>query len=138
MNKKTTAAIVMAMICVACGKESGKKQEKSEDAVGRLASNTAAYIVQAEKDCQIISVDVLSACAEQTGTLLDEKLARREATWAMKDELRYWRDCQVSFTNDYCKQLLERALRIERRKPPEVVDDSITSNADGASEPDRP
>jgi hypothetical protein len=124
-----TALIATAMVVVGCGKEPTQveQQGRSEAAIGRLASNTASFLVEATKDCRIIGVDGLNACAKQNGTLVDEKFAKVEANSAIKKEGLYWERCRASFTHDYCNQLLDRAIRIEWRKPPETVDGDFTT-----------
>jgi hypothetical protein len=125
MNKTNWIALIAtAMIVVGCGKEPTpvEQQVRTEAVVGRLASSTANELVEATKQCRIIEVDGLAACAKQNGTLDDENVARWEANSAMKNERLYWARCEAAFAHEYCRRLLDRAIRIEWRKPPETAD----------------
>jgi hypothetical protein len=78
-------------------------------------------LASASRACFVIGINNLERCAENKGTLLAEQSASISAGLALGQRDEYWKKCQSNFSEDYCKQLIDRAVNIEFRKP-------VTSN----------
>lgn len=111
--------ILIVVIKIAgCGKTQ-TPQEKLQAAVeaeGTDASITAGFLVSAMRQCYIVGLNV-DDCAKLKGTLIDEQTAQTVAQLAVNQRTEYWKSCLASFSNEYCSQLLQRAVAIELRKP---------------------
>lgn len=92
-------------------------RKKSLDNVGMDASFTAGFLVSATRQCQIIGVNDIDECAQLKGTLLAEKTIPVFARIAVTRRDEYWKKCQADFDQEYCAQLIQRAVAIELRTP---------------------
>lgn len=94
-----------------------EKKARVLRAIGTDASITAAMLVSAIRSCQIVGVGEIDRCAELKGTLIADQTAQMLATVAVAQRNDYWKNCQASFDQEYCNQLIQRAIAIEYRKP---------------------
>jgi hypothetical protein len=118
-RRATTALIVALMMIVGCEKELTLEQKRQNaiSAVGTDASITAAFLVSAVRACQVVGLNEIDRCAELEGSLLAEQTAQMQAKAAVDQRSGYWKNCLATFAEDYCKQLIQRAVAIEFRKP---------------------
>ncbi len=59
----------------------------------------------------------IDRCAQLKGTLIADQSAQMLASVAVDLRKDYWRKCQADFEQEYCNQLIQRAVAIELRKP---------------------
>lgn len=93
-----------------------QKREKAIAAIGIDASVTAALYVSAARSCQVVGVNDIERCAQLKGSLIADQSAQIIASVAVEKAREYWKKCQEDFSQDYCNQLIQRALDIEYRK----------------------
>lgn len=94
-----------------------EKREKALAAVGWDASVTAGMLVSATRSCQVVGVNDIDRCAQHEGTLIADKTAQMFARVAVGMRKDYWMKCQADFEQEYCNQLIQRAVAIELREP---------------------
>lgn len=119
MRKSIIIAVLLAGLTTACEKEltPAQKQEARISSVGLDASFTAGFLVSAFRSCRTIGVDSVDQCAEYKGPLLEEQLAVTVAKLGIEHRGSYFKECRENFSDDYCRQLLLRAVNIELRSP---------------------
>lgn len=112
-------AVLLAGLTTACEKEltPAQKQEKLTSSVGLDASLTAGFLVSALRSCGTIGIDGIDQCAENKGSLIAEQAAVTIAKLGIEHRSSYFQECRENFSDDYCRQLLLRAINIELRSP---------------------
>ena len=112
-------AVEIALLTTACEKEltPAQKQEKLTSSVGLDASLTAGFLVSAFRSCVIVGINSVDQCAENKGTLLAEQGAATIAQLGIEHRNSYVKACRENFSEEYCHQLLLRAVNIELRSP---------------------
>ncbi|MEZ5615991.1 MAG: hypothetical protein R3E35_12340 [Rhodocyclaceae bacterium] len=94
-----------------------EKREKARAAAGMDASVTAVILVSAARSCQVVGVGDIDKCVQLNGTLIADQSAQMLASMAVDRRKDYWSKCQADFDQQYCNQLIQRAVAIELRKP---------------------
>ena len=94
-----------------------QKREKTIAAIGTDASVTAAMFVSAARSCQVVGVNDIERCVQLKSSLIADQAAQIIASVAVDKTKEYWKKCQADFSQDYCNQLIQRAVAIEYRKP---------------------
>lgn len=117
-NPRRWIALSIALVSLYGCETSEEKREKAIAAVGVDASITAAMFVSAVRTCQVVGFNDVTKCADHKGSLLAEQSAQITANVSVEKTASYWKTCLASFTNDYCNQLIQRAVAIEYRQPP--------------------
>jgi hypothetical protein len=87
-----------------------EEQEQHRKAMGTSATFASAFLLAAWKQCTVIGVQDIDACAKQTGPLLQEQTAASVAAEAVGQREMYLKDCRTDYDNDYCVALLTRAI----------------------------
>ena len=116
---------ILAALCSACEKKMPSAADKRTAAIasaGIRASLTASIHVEAERTCEIVGFPSLDECAKLEGNLLTEKEAKQMADFSMSQSKKYFESCVANLSADYCNKLIERAVQIERRKPPAATE----------------
>jgi predicted outer membrane protein len=62
-------------------------------------------------------VSDIDKCAQLKGTLIADQSAQMISNLAVDMRKDYWKKCQADFDQEYCNQLIQRAVAIELRKP---------------------
>jgi|Laugresbdmm110sd_1035091.scaffolds.fasta_scaffold29686_2 hypothetical protein len=114
-----SAAVLVVIAIIGCDATLSpeEKQEKARSAVGVDASVTAGVLVSAARSCQVIGVSDIDKCAQLKGTLIADQSAQMISNLAVDMRKDYWKKCQADFDQEYCNQLIQRAVAIELRKP---------------------
>ena len=114
-----SAAAVTVIAIIGCDAVLSPEQkwEKALAAVGMDASMAAAMLVSAARSCQVVGVNDIDSCDQIKGTLIADQSAQILASVAVDRRKEYWRRCLADFEQEYCNQLLQRAVTIELRKP---------------------
>jgi hypothetical protein len=111
--------VLLAGLTTACEKEltPAQKQEKLTSSVGLDASLSAGFLVSALRSCGSIGIGSVDQCAENKGSLVAEQAAVTIAKLGIEHRNSYFKACRKNFSDDYCRQLLLRAVNIELRSP---------------------
>lgn len=112
--------ILSIAFLVGCHKKTLSPEEQrhvTESSIGITASIAASLHVDAERACFIAGTEQMSDCANSLGTLVPERAAKMAATMSISRTKHFFDKCIVEFSSSYCNDLLERAIKIERRKP---------------------
>jgi hypothetical protein len=111
--------LIMLLNLIGCERplSAEEKREKASESIGILASFAAVALASAVRSCQIVGVSDIDQCTKIKGTLLADRSAQTMASFAVEQRLGYWKACQADFSNEYCGQLIRRAVEIELRKP---------------------
>lgn len=114
-----SAAVLIATAIASCDAALSpeEKREKVRAAIGMDASITAAILVSAARSCQVVGVNDIDMCAQVKGTLIADQSAQMLASVAADQRTGYWKKCHADFDQEYCNQLIQRAVAIELRKP---------------------
>lgn len=110
-------SVVMGIVGCDAALSPQEKLENARVAVGVEASLTAGMLVSAARSCQVIGVENVDRCSQYKGTLIAEQSAQMLASLAVDQRSGYWKKCSASFDQEYCNQLISRAVEIEMRKP---------------------
>lgn len=94
-----------------------QKRASALSSAGFAASLAASSHVDAARACEIAGIADMSTCSANNGTLLAEREAKVLAAMAIRRTNSYFKKCESSFPFDYCKDLIQRAIEIEYRKP---------------------
>lgn len=110
-----TVAVAMLPSCNKAPSVEEMHKKATQD-IGMDASITARFLASAMKACDVVGVHSLDECAKLDGPLLEDKTASETAQMAVSQRAGYWASCLKKFSDEYCTQLLRRALTIALRK----------------------
>ncbi len=110
-----TVLLSIVLVISACGKEKTlqEKQDEAKASIGIEASLAAGFLVAALRQCHRIGTDSIDKCAEQKGVLIDEQTAQTVAQLGVEKRTSYFKNCRATMTEEYCKELIMRAVNIE-------------------------
>ena len=132
MRFTTTALIIsVALTSAGCKKEAPERDDKKSDAetIAFSASIAASLHVDAERACTIAGVVDVEKCSAIEGHLIPEREARIAAKLSLGQTREYFNSCvyRKKFGENYCNNLIARAIAMERRRPiTDHIDESST------------
>ena len=113
----TAVLVAAAQIGCDAALTPAEMRAKAMAEIGKDASITAAVFVSATRSCQVVGESDIERCAQLKSSLISEQAAQVTANLAVDVTKAYWKKCQADFGQDYCNELIQRAVAIEYRKP---------------------
>jgi hypothetical protein len=95
---------------------SAKRDREAEmQSVGTLATAAGSMYFAAYRECVLIGIPDVSACALSNGILVQDIVAKRLSSIAIEKRTTYEKICTKYYSNESCYDLLNRAFRISQR-----------------------
>ena len=91
-----------------------EQQQEQLNAVGTDATIAGGMLYSAWKQCHVIGIEDVDACAKQAGPLLQEQTAATSAGIAAGMRDAYFKTCRAGYANDYCVALIQRSVVISQ------------------------
>ena len=110
---------VLAVLLAGCAKKevtAEQKRHKAQVSVSIDAWLAAKDHVNASQECRIAGFSPLQKCALNDGLLEPEEIAKDAASRALNSAAEYRASCAEDFSEEFCNELIDRAIRIEWRR----------------------
>ena len=89
-----------------------EQQQEQLKAVGTDATIAGGMLYSAWKQCHVIGIEDVDACAKQAGPLLQEQTAATSAGFAAGLRDAYFKTGRAGYVDEYCVALLQRSVAI--------------------------